>query len=130
MRVQWIGKNVDLALLSERIEDFFTRKGFEIRRDKRADGYGVVAILPRRSPRDLPRSVPLRILGNSNDFVVEFAGAEQAHSRMLRGSLSALIGGGGLFLRDLKSKEVLEKLEREFWAYMEYTVAQLTDSAK
>lgn len=130
MQVQWIGKNVDLALLSEQIEEFFKRKSFVIRRDKRADECRLLAIPPKHSPHDLHESISLKILGNPNDFVVEFGGSEQSHSRIMLGFLSTMIGGGGFLLRDLKSKEILEKLEKEFWAYMEHTVTQLIDSAK
>ena len=41
-----------------------------------------------------------------------------------------MFGGGYLVVRGLRAKEALEKLEREFWVYVEERVAQLAGSAE
>jgi len=46
------------------------------------------------------------------------------------GFLTGIIGGGSIFLKNVKTLETLEKLEKEFWIYVEDLVAQLVDSAR
>jgi hypothetical protein len=44
--------------------------------------------------------------------------------------LTKSLGGGYFLLKGLKLQEELEKLEREFWIYVEDKVAQLAGSAQ
>ena len=127
MGEQWVGKNVDLALLSERVEDFFNGKVFQTRKDVLADGYKISA-----SPRSQEGlgGVVVYVRGKSSDFVVEFAGGKRGRFSAMLGSLVTMFGGGGLVLRSLKLQEAMDRLEREFWAYTEEAIAELTDSVK
>lgn len=126
MRRQWMGKNVDLALLSERVEDFFRGKDFRTRKDESGDGY-TISGTPHNA-RDVRGGITVRILGNSNDFVIELIAGERIRSSILLGFITTLIGGGSLLLRGLRSQETLEKLEREFWVYAEDSVVHLAGS--
>jgi hypothetical protein len=128
MQRQWVGKNVDLKLLSECIEDFFKDKGFRTRIDESAGEYTILWTSQRvRNMRD---AMTASVLGNSNDFVVEIVASERTRGSIRLGMLTASFGGGYLALRGLKAKEVLEKIEKEFWIYIEEKVANLTGSAK
>ena len=127
MREQWVGKNVDLALLSERVEDFFKGKVFQTRKDVLADGYKISAT---PGSQERLRGVVVYVRGKSSDFVVEFFAGKRERSPAMLGFLVTLFGGGGLVLRSLKLQEAMEKLEREFWAYTEEAIAELTDSVE
>ncbi|MFQ5999580.1 MAG: hypothetical protein ACE5J6_02255 [Candidatus Bathyarchaeia archaeon] len=126
MRRQWVGKNVDLALLSERLEDFFKSRGFKTRKDELADGYTIS--VASQNGRYMRGDIDVRIVGNSNDFVIEFFAGERARSSMMLGFITTILGGGSLILRGLRSQEALEKLEREFWVCAEDSVVHLASS--
>jgi len=126
MQKQWVGKNVDLKLLSECIEDFFNSKGF---RTKIAESAGKYTILwaPQRA-RNMSDAMSASVFGSSNDFVVEIVASERTRGSIRLGMLTTAFGGGYLVLRGLKAKEVLETIEKEFWVYVEEKVAHLTGS--
>lgn len=128
MRKQWVGKNVDLALLSGCFEKFLEGKGYKIKRDVLSCGYEILGA-PKRF-RDLGGGIVVRILGDSNDFVVELMASQRTSDSIMWGYITTIFGGGSFFLRGLKSKEALERLESEFWIYAEETVGNLVGSAR
>jgi len=128
MQRQWVEKNVDLKLLSECIEDFFKDRGFKTRKDESAGKYTILWTSQRvRNMRD---AMTASVFGDSNDFVVEIIASERTRGSIRVGMLTSAFGGGYLALRGLKAKEALEKLEKEFWVYIEEKVANLTGSAE
>jgi hypothetical protein len=128
MQRQWVGKNVDLKLLSECIEDFFKDKGCLTRIDKSAGRYTILWTSQRGfNMRD---AMTASVLGNSNDFIVEIVASERTRGSIRLGMLTSAFGGGYLALRGLKAKEVLEKIEKEFWVYTEEKVVHLTGSTE
>jgi len=128
MQRQWVGKNVDLKLLSKCVEDFFKDKGFKTRKDESAGKYTILWTSQRvRNMRD---AMTASVFGDPNDVVVEILASERTRGSIKLGMLTTAFGGGYLALRGLKAKEVLEKLEREFWIYIEEKVAHLTGSAE
>lgn len=122
---RWVGKNVDLKLLSEYAGNFFEDKGFKTRIADSDSEYKI--ILGSQHALERHENVDIRILGNPNDFVVEFSADRRARSAILLGHVTTLIGGGSLLLRGLKSLEELRKLEKQFWVYIEDCVEHLTD---
>lgn len=124
MRKQWVGKNVDLALLSEHVENFLRGKSLKIKKDELTGTYTILGALRARAP-----SLVVRILGNPNDFLIEFVADERARASIRLGLISTIFGGGFLVLRGLRSQEALEKLENEFWVYIEEAIGNLIDSA-
>lgn len=127
MQKRWVGKNVDLILLCKSIEAFFEASNLRTRKDDSADGYSILGVQQRGGPRI---EVVVRILGDSNDFIVEFEGGERARRSVMLGFMTTMLGGGKLLLRGLKLKEELEKLEREFWVQIEAAVTRLVDSGR
>jgi hypothetical protein len=128
MRKQWVEKNVDLALLSENIEDFFRGTGFRTKRDESVEEYKIL-VIPQRAQK-IRENVKVKILGNSNDFIIELSAGDRARRAIRFGYLTNMIGGGSLLLQGLKSREALERLEKEFWVYVEDAVGRLADSSK
>lgn len=126
MRRRWLGKNVDLALLSDLVEGFLSRRGFKTRKDTSAEGYTLLAAPLRVC--DVREDVTVKVFGDSKDFEVEFLSSEKSRLSVRTGYLTTLFGGGNLLLKGLKLYEALEKMEKEFWLYLEETVARLTAS--
>jgi len=120
---QWVKKSVDLGSLSDAVVRFLERKGFMGKRTVVEKGFIV------SGKGSLGAGVIVRILGEPDDFIVELESGSTRTSEML-GSSTVLFGGGGFLLRSLKSKEALEKLESEFWIYMEDVVARLQSSKR
>jgi len=126
MQRLWVGKNVDLVLVSERIENFFKDKRFETKKDWSAPEY-VISAKPQYGVGVLGRVI-VRVLGNPSDFLIEFSASDHSRSAIKLGFITTMFGGGSLVLRGLKSQEELEKLEKDFWIYMEEAVTHLINS--
>jgi hypothetical protein len=126
MQERWVGKNVDLSLLSERVENFFADKGFITTKDWSASEYAISA-KPQRGVAIIGR-VNVRILGDPNDFLIEFSTSEHSRSAVKLGFFTTMFGGGSLLLRGLKSREALEKLEKDFWLHTEEAIGYLSNS--
>jgi hypothetical protein len=121
MQERWVRKDVDLSLLRERVVDFFKDKGFRTTKDCSASEYTISA-KPRQSV-GIIGCVTVRILGDPNDFLIEFSTSEHSRSAVKLGFMTTIFGGGSLILRGLKSQEELEKLEKDFWAHVEEAIA-------
>lgn len=152
MQKRWNGKNVDLDMLSEGIEEFFRDRGFatkrfesegerivywapqqttkEMKEQMTAKTIGTVFGSPQYPPPDLKGPITVKIVGDSNDFVIELIASELTRSSIRLGMLTKIIGGGYFLLRGLRLREALEKLETEFWVYVEDKVTHLAGSAK
>jgi len=115
---RWVGKKVNLKSLSENLVQFFEEKGFSsVLETESSNEYRVIAV--PKQPSNIQGSVNVFIRGNSEDFVVEFVGDSSPRLLRVLGGLSTLFGGGILVLKDLKSQEELERLEREFWSFLD-----------
>lgn len=128
MQKQWVGKNVDLGLLSRCVEDFFEKKGFKTVKEESAGEYKI-SLVSRGSGDGLARGIYLRILGDPNDFVLELGIKGRADSLVKWELMATMLGAGRFLVRSLELQEVLEKLEREFWVYVEEVVTRLVGSA-
>jgi hypothetical protein len=123
---RWAGRDVDLGLLSEGVKRFFDERLFPSRVEERSkEEFWITAILRRVSGANPTGNVKVTVLGKPNDFEVEFlAGSRSRHVARLSG-LATLLGGGALLLRDLKASEELERLENEFWLFIDKQVDSL-----
>ena len=127
VRSRWVGKNIDLALLTRHIEDFFKRREFKTKINESMGNYKIL-FMPQHA--NIYENAEVTISGDPNDFVIEFSAGKKARSSVMLGFLTRIIGGGSIFLKNVKTLETLEKLEKEFWIYVEDLVAQLVDSAR
>ena len=128
MQRRWTGKNVDLDLLSDSVEDFFKSRSFVTKRNESAEERVILWQSKRGEKAERPLSV--RIIGNSDDFTVELKASELTDRSVRLGILTKPIGGGYLLLKSLKLREALEKLEKEFWIYVEDKIAELAGTAQ
>jgi hypothetical protein len=125
MKTRWIGKQVDLILLSEFIESFFIRKRFKTTKEQGSTRFKLLAV--SHYAKDA-LAVEVSISGCPEDFTVEFAEKGYSQSFTKAGFITLPFGGGAFFLRGLKVHENWQKLESEFWMYAEETVGNLTNS--
>jgi len=130
MRRNWIGKNVNLALLTARIGDFFKERDFEAVKGETLNGYQILAENSRYFK--LEGCVSLSIEGKPEDFVIDFGlcNPPKKHDFRLADSVMRMFTGGYFFLRRLKADEAWFKLEKDLWQYVDKVVLQLTGSSK
>ncbi len=122
----WNKKEANLDLLIARIESFFKSKGFETRKNALPNG-AKISTVPKHF-RDVKAGIKVTILGSPHDFMVEFSVDETSRFSTLLGLSTIPFGGGTLVLRGLKLQEALERLEKEFWVYVEETIPYVTNS--
>ncbi len=128
MQRRWTGKNVDLELLSDSVEDFFKSRSFLTKRTVSPEERIILWQSKRAAKAEKPLSA--KIMGNPDDFTVELKASELTDRSIRLGMLTKPIGGGYFLLKSLKLREALEKLEKEFWIYMEEKIAQLAGSSQ
>lgn len=124
MQDRWVGKGVNLELLSEHLEQFFNSKDFLTNVSKSSDGYKIVAV--PKFTNDLCEHVKVFIRGEPNDCLINFAAGSRSRFFVKVGRLTTFFGGGIFVLRGLKSLEELEKLEREFWKFVDEQIDLLS----
>jgi|YelNatPaOPRAMG01_1025707.scaffolds.fasta_scaffold05541_5 hypothetical protein len=123
MKVQWIGKNVDLQLLSNFVEAFFIERNFETVKTRNSSDFKVHASLLTES-----LIVEVKIVGCSNDFTVELVPKSYSEGFIKTGLMTLPFGGGSLILKGLKFQEKFKRLEKDFWVYIEKTICGCANS--
>lgn len=128
MQKKWTGKGIDLDSLSGFVEEFFKSRQFRAKRTKSASE-STITVLPKHSTMGLEEPISARIFGDPNDFTVDLKASELTARPIRTGLLTKSLGGGYFLLKTFRLQEELEKLEKEFWIYVEDKVAELTGSA-
>jgi hypothetical protein len=128
MQRRWTGQNVDLNSLSDGVDDFFKSRGFLTKKSESA-GERKILLQPKYSAVKLEEPISVRIVGDPHDFVIDLRASELTIRPVRMGMLTKSLGGGHYLLKSLKLREELEKLEKEFWIFVEDKVAQLARSA-
>jgi hypothetical protein len=116
----WQGLNVDLSKLTEHVESFFKSKGLYAKRILCEGGFKIFV-----SQNGKSRDICAEILGDSRNFQVNFVLDDRSGSASMLGSVFSVFFGGGLLLKTLKSKELFEKIEPEFWIYIDKVIEEL-----
>jgi len=132
MEDQWVNKNVDLSVLNNRLVQFFEKRNFVTSQESSEEKCDIVA-RPRRF-HDILEEIHVHVSGQPDNFKVRFDAGSHSSGLVRLGILTTVFGGGRLTLKGLKSQEALEKLEREFWIYLDRVIWSLanptSDSAK
>ncbi len=122
MYATWVEKNVNIDLLVQAVTGFFEKRNFKIVVESKEDEVRrLVAILKHSS-----RTVTVTVQGSSDKFSVEgvFVSEKMPHE-----TFPSMFGGGGLLLNELRWRESMIELEKEFGVFLEHTVIELTNSA-
>lgn len=125
MKDCWVGNDVDLNLLSQRVKHFFIENQFETKLEQAPDKYWIEA-------SNFQFKVMVNVYGQPSDFTVEFIPNKKTRGfslAMAFGYFTSVFGGGTLLLRDVKLQEAINKVEQKFWEHIDRQVAVLTNSA-
>jgi hypothetical protein len=123
-------QNVNLALFTDALVEFFIKKDFEATKGETEKGFEILAY---DSPHfKLDRYADVTVEGEKNDFVVslELCKESERGPPIRSVFLTTMLGGGYFLLKRLKSEETFLKLEKEFWAYVENTLPSVKGSAE
>lgn len=129
MQKRWRGKNVDLDQLSDCVEDFFKSR-ISLPRKTGTSDERTISWLPRHAGARLKEPVTAKITGKPDDFTIDLKASELTRNSIRIGVLTKPFGGGYFLLKAVKLKEELERLENEFWIFIEEKIDQLADSAQ
>ena len=127
MKAHWKDKNINLSIFTNSIRQFFVEKKYASSINRSNEEYQIV-VYPTVF-HGIVEEISVNIKGHPNDFSVKFIAGSRSRSFVILGPLATIFGGGFLTLKGLKSQEVLEKLEKEFWVYVDKKIWELTDSA-
>lgn len=125
MEKQWKNLGVNLRQLAQTIEVRYSRRNFKVNETALEDGYSIRLTLAELRA---PGVMSIVIRGTPDDFMVETRATESEDDAIKAGLLTTIIGGGSFILRNIKSREEMEKLEREFWSTIEETIRSLMSS--
>jgi hypothetical protein len=125
MEKQWKNHNVSLQRLKQMIETYYSGRNLKVKETALKDGYSISVVLAKLR---VPSAMKIIIRGTPNDFTVETESTEYEDNVVKVGLITTIFGGGSLVLANIKKREELEKLEREFWGAVEEMVTHLTDS--
>ncbi len=119
-------KNVSLADLTDRIVSFFRAKGFDAETRRKEGRLAVVAI--PKPIHEIAEKIEVDVEGQPMDFAVKFIAGSHSRSLVRYGTFASLFGGGFLVPKGLKSLENIEKLEKDFWIFVDEAVSFLSVS--
>jgi hypothetical protein len=125
MQTRWIDKGVDLEKLGESVTQFFKDRGFETVVDHVQSAYKIVGSM---RVGDALRMIQVSVTGVPDDFRVDFASEKESRLSLLAGPLATMFGGGVFVLDRLRRREFYEKLEADFWFFVE-TIVERPNSA-
>jgi hypothetical protein len=128
MQCQWINKNVDLNLLSKRVQKFLENKNFRTEINEMKNGFVVIGVL--RETDGSTNSVRIEIHGSQNKFLVKFKAGEDKRVLSTLSPIASFIGLGFYVQRKMKQMNFYDKIEEDFWTFMDETVASLESSAR
>jgi hypothetical protein len=125
---RYVGRNVDLSLLTEWIVRFLRRKEFIVVKEDTEKGSEIIA--KPTHVHEIIGVIRASILGDSTDFLVRFTVGARSQSFIKFGRLTEWLGGGFAFLRGVKSQDEEDELERKFWIFIHEKINLLVNSAK
>ena len=120
MYARWINKNVDLNMLASEIKIFFEQKGLSTEESEEPKKRFIIA-----KAKGSSKAIRITLAGSPQNFTVEGLFVED---RVPMYSSVSIFGGGGFLLRELKLREILHDLEKDFSVFLENLVIRLANS--
>ncbi len=128
MERTYIGRQVDLDLFMSMLEKFIKEKDFEAIKGETAFGHQIFA---EHSPHyKFNGCASISVEGRFDDFAVKLEPCKQKKSSFEPVLMNTMLFGGWFLRSRLKSEEEWVKFEKDFWAYSNRAVDQLTNTYK
>jgi hypothetical protein len=123
METRWLKKNVDMNQVFNLAKKFFEDKGFEVTAYKESKNANKFLAKTKIGP---PLDVIVEIKGKPEDFTVFFKLKNIGSKVKYWGPYLSSVGLGILFRHELHVSELYEKLESDFWAFMEEKISSIS----
>ena len=124
MEKRWQNHGVNLQRLTQAVKSYYLRRNLKVSETAVEDEYSIRVVLTGPRTSGVMRII---IRGTSDDFTIETGATEEEDRQVKIGLLTSIFGGGSLVLRNIKVREQMEKMEREFWSTIEETIRLLTN---
>lgn len=122
MRYSWTGKGVNLETLISAVERFFAERGFSERKVSSEDkNEHTILVSIRREGK--PRTARVMIKGSSDNFEIDFSVDRSADVFAKLGLLTTMLGGGFVIRGKLGDIGFFERLESDFWNFVDSSLA-------
>ena len=120
---KYIGRDCNLELLSDGLEEYFQTRGYQTQSDKRNESYVVQARKEGtiRAVVAADRSFTVTVQGEPNSFTVSF-GIGKWLQNLSVAALEGIAIGPALFVAEVPISMWDYEIEREFWNYVEQQV--------
>jgi hypothetical protein len=119
----WKDFNVNLSSLVQKIIEFFESKEFNnVTALETETGYQVIAGDSKHYKME--NDVSATIEGKPNDFTVSLTSCKEEKRFALPLILTQMFGGGYFLLKNFRSEEAMQKLERDFRGKIDSMIAQ------
>jgi hypothetical protein len=119
--------NINLSDLVKKIVQFFESKEFDsITAFETEDGYEVIAGDSKHYKME--NGVSVTIHGKPDDFTVGLNSHKEEKRSTLPLMLTSMFGGGYFLLKNFRSEEAMQKLERDFRQKIDNMIAQTQGS--
>jgi len=122
---RWQNHGVNLQRLAQSVENYYSRRKIKVKETVLEDGYSIRVV-----PTGLRTAgvMCITIRGTPDDFTIETRATEDEDRAVKVGLMTTIFGGGIMVLRNTKTREQMEKMEREFWSAIEETIGSLINS--
>jgi len=123
MQRNWKDTNVNLSNLVQKIIQFFESKEFNnVTALQTETGYQVIAGDSKQYKME--NDVLVTIEGKPDDFAVSLTSCKVEKRFPLPLILTSMFGGGYFLLKNLRSEEAMQKLQRDFAGRIDNMIAQ------
>jgi hypothetical protein len=110
---RFVERNADLFTLSKHVEYFFKAQNFKTTKIQTYEGFII------KVEKSLQEKIYVKVTGEPNNFTVELSTERSSDIFIRLGILTSLFGGGGFFLKGVKSRDMLLRVESDFWRCIE-----------
>jgi hypothetical protein len=121
VKYRWFDKSINILDVEKAAKSFLEQRGYTVNSSDDAGSKKIAAVL--REPEGT-RRVIITISGQPNDFIVDFSAGAAAQLATKFSSFITYFGGGLIQRHSLKEKEFYDRLEEQFWEYLEESIEE------
>jgi len=125
MYTTWVGKNVDLDLLTSTLEVYLKEKGFKVKEKLQDKKRIITCKIPQMS-----KNIAIVVEGDPQNFSVEASFVTDKLASLIPHVMYSLFGGGYFLLNEIKMREISSNIEKDFMVFAEHAVFKLANSMK
>ncbi|MEM3623245.1 MAG: hypothetical protein QXR76_05700 [Candidatus Bathyarchaeia archaeon] len=121
MRYEWQATS-NINQLSKQAEYYFKTKNFIVKTEKSNSTVKISAI-PNKNT-EIKEKIDIQIRKTEKGIAINFNTTEEKEKIIKIETLLTFLTGGGLLLKEIKSKEKLEALQQDFLAYIQKIISE------